>query len=207
MCVKFIKKNLCYIEKSVKIGNNVVIHPFNVILGNSVIEDNVVLKQGNYIENSKVGSGSVVENSHMCFAEIGQNCSVGPFARLRVGTIIGDSVKIGNFVEIKNSVIAKGTKAGHLAYIGDVDIGENCNIGCGAIFVNYNGKNKNRSKVGNNCFIGSNVNVIAPVEISDFSYICAGSTLTVNTEPEDFVIARTRETIKKKRAKNYLKGE
>ena len=91
-----------------------------------------------------------------------------------------------------------------LAYVGDVDVGDNCNIGCGAIFVNYNGKAKNRTKVGNNCFVGSNCNIVAPVTIADNSYICAGTTLTVDTEVDDFVIGRCRETIKKNRAHVYL---
>ena len=110
-----------------------------------------------------------------------------------------------NFVEVKNSIIGSGTKASHLAYIGDVDIGSNCNIGCGAIFVNYNGKTKNRSVIGNDCFIGSNVNVIAPVNIADSTYVCAGSTISIDTEPKDFVIARAREIVKHNYSDKYKK--
>ena len=109
--------------------------------------------------------------------------------------------------EVKNSIIEKNTKANHHAYIGDAQIGKNCNIGCGAIFVNYNGKIKQKIKVGNNCFIGSNCNIVAPVQIEDNCYICAGSTVTKNTNAYDFVIARSRETIKQNYAKKYLNKE
>ena len=113
---------------------------------------------------------------------------------------------IGNFVEIKNSTLGEGTKACHLAYVGDADIGKNVNIGCGAIFVNYNGRTKSRSKVGDNCFIGSNANVIAPVEIEDNSYVCAGTTVTEKVNSDDFVIGRVRQEVKKNRAHDYLKN-
>ena len=137
------------------------------------------------------------------------NCGahIGPFSRLRPKSNIGQDCKIGNFVEVKNSNIGKSTKASHLAYIGDADIGEDCNIGCGAIFVNYNGKEKNRSIVGNNCFIGSNVNVIAPVNIANESYVCAGTTITVDTKEKDFVIGRCRETIKPNYVDKYKKDK
>jgi len=202
-----IGENTVFIDDTVKIGKNVTIHPNNIIKGNVVIEDNVVLLPSNYIVDSTIKEGSVIEYSYIEQSVVGKNVHVGPYSRLRPNSTIEDGAKIGNFVEIKNATIGKGTKASHLAYVGDCDIGENCNIGCGAIFVNYNGKAKNRSKVGNNCFIGSNVNIIAPVNISDGSYICAGSTLTVNTNPNDFVIARAREVIKPEYAKKYKKNK
>ena len=108
-------------------------------------------------------------------------------------------------VEIKNAVIGKGSKVSHLAYVGDADIGEGCNIGCGAIFVNYNGREKNRTTVGDNCFIGSNCNVIAPLVIESNSYVCAGTTLTENVKSDDFVIGRVRQQVKENRAHEYLK--
>ena len=120
---------------------------------------------------------------------------------------IFEKAKIGNFVEIKNAKIGEGSKVSHLAYVGDADIGKNCNIGCGAIFVNYNGNTKNRSIVGDDCFIGSNCNIIAPVEIKKGSYICAGTTNTINTNEYDFVIGRSRETVKPERAKKYMKNK
>ncbi len=205
--VKYINKKSCHIDSSVVFGNNVVVYPNNIILGNTYIADNVVIKANNYIVNCRIGENSVVDSSYLEQSEIKKNVSIGPFSRLRPNSVVGDNCKIGNFVEIKNSIIKSGTKANHLAYIGDCSIGKNCNIGCGTIFVNYNGKTKNKITVGNNCFIGSNVNLIAPLEIKDNTYVCAGTTLTTNTEEFDFVIGRQKETIKPKKAKKYLKEQ
>jgi len=198
-------KDTIYIEDSVKIGKNVIIWQNNIIKGNTVIGDNVTILPNNTISNCKIEENSTIEQSYLEDSIVGKNCAVGPFSRLRPNSIIGDNCKIGNFVEVKNSTIGNGTKASHLTYIGDASIGENCNIGCGAIFVNYNGKEKNKSIVGNNCFIGSNVNVIAPVNIANDSYVCAGTTITVNTNEKDFVIGRCRETIKPNYADKYKK--
>ena len=118
-----------------------------------------------------------------------------------------DNAKIGNFVEIKNATVGKGTKVSHLAYVGDADLGDNCNIGCGAIFVNYDGVNKHRTTVGDGCFIGSNCNIIAPVSIDSKSYICAGTTVTENIKTDDFVIGRVRQQVKENRAHKYLVRE
>ena len=205
--VTLIGEHTIFIDETVKIGKNVTIHPNNIIKGNTIIGDNVTLMPSNYIVNSTVAENSVVEFSYIEDSVVEKNVHIGPFSRLRPNSKICEGAKIGNFVEIKNSTIGKGSKASHLAYVGDADLGENCNIGCGAIFVNYNGKTKSRSAVGNNCFIGSNVNVVAPVNIANNSYICAGSTLTKNTNEYDFVIARARETIKPNYAKKYEKNK
>ncbi len=194
-----------YIESTVKIGKNVTIYPNNYILGNTTLADGVTLLPFNIIENCKIGSNVKISFSELEDSEIKNNATIGPFAHLRPNSTIGENCKIGNFVEIKNSTLNAGTKASHLAYVGDAEVDENCNIGCGAIFVNYNGTQKQKTKIGKNCFIGSNANIIAPVNVADNSYICAGSTLTVDTKENDFVIARVRETIKPNRATNYLK--
>lgn len=203
--VTFLNKKSCHIDKTVTFGKNVVIHSGNVITGKTYIGNNVILKPNNIIHNCQIDENCVIEQSNLSDSIIGKNCQIGPFARLRPNSKIEDNCKIGNFVEIKNSQIGKGTKASHLAYIGDANIGENCNIGCGVIFANYNGRGKNKITVGNNCFIGSNSNLIAPITVADNTYICADTTLTKDTNEYDFVIARTRETIKPERAKKYLK--
>lgn len=200
------KENI-YIDESVRVGKNVIIHPFNVIRGNTQIGDNTIIYPFNYIEDTKIGENCEISMSNLVQSEIGNNATIGPFARLRPNSKIGDRCKIGNFVEVKNSEIKDGTKASHLAYIGDASVGEDTNIGCGAIFVNYNGKIKNKIKVGKHCFIGSNVNLVAPLNVADKTYVCAGSTLTKDTNEGDFVIARERETIKSNKGKEYLKGE
>lgn len=203
----FYNKKSCTIGKNVKFGKNVTVYPNNVILGNTIIGDNVILKPNNYIVDCNIGDNTIVEFSYLEQSIVGNNVKIGPFGRLRPNSVIKDDCKIGNFVEIKNSTLGKGTKASHLAYVGDADIGVNCNIGCGAIFVNYNGKEKNRSVIGNNCFIGSNCNIIAPLKVEDNTFICAGTTLTIDTNEYDFVIGRAKETIKPQKAKKYLKEQ
>ncbi len=196
-----------FIDDSVKVGKDVIIHPFNVIKGDTVIEDGTIIYPFNYIENCKIGKNCEITQSNLKDCEIGDSVKVGPFARLRPQAKIGDNCKIGNFVEIKKATLKSGVKASHLAYIGDADIGEDTNVGCGVIFANYNGKTKSKTTVGKNCFIGSNSNLIAPINVDDETYICAGTTLTKDTQKGDFVIAREREKIKHDRAKKYLKGD
>ena len=198
-------KRSIFIDKTVKIGNNVTIYENNRIEGNCEIGDNVIIYPNCYLKDTIVLDNSVIISTHSENAMVGKNCSVGPFARLRPNAVILDNAKIGNFVEIKNATIGKGTKVSHLAYVGDADLGEDCNVGCGAIFVNYNGKQKFRTKVGDNCFIGSNCNLIAPLNIEKNSYICAGTTVTEDTNANDFVIGRVRQQVKENRAEKYLK--
>ena len=198
-------KRSVFISSSVIVGDNVTIYENNRIEGDSEILDGAVIMPGCFIKDTVVGKGAVVNNSQCENAVIGENCSVGPFARLRPNAVLMQSVKIGNFVEVKNATIGENTKVSHLAYVGDADIGRDCNVGCGAIFVNYNGKTKNRTVVGDNCFIGSNCNIIAPVKIESNAYICAGTTVTDDVKTDDFVIGRVRQVVKENRAHNYLK--
>ena len=137
-----------------------------------------------------------ISQSTILESSIGDETSIGPFAYIRPGTEVGKKVKIGDFVELKNSTIGDKTKIPHLTYIGDATIGRNTNIGCGVITVNYNGKVKNRTVVGNNAFVGCNVNLIAPVEVKDNSYIAAGSTITDDVPEYSLAIARERQVIK-----------
>ncbi len=198
-------KRSIFIDKSVQIGNNVTIYENNRIEGSTVIGDNVTIYPNCYIKNTVIGDGSTVNSCQSEDAVIGKNCSIGPFARLRPKAVLSDEVKIGNFVEIKNANVGRGSKVSHLAYVGDADVGKDCNIGCGVIFVNYNGRTKNRSVVGDECFVGSNCNVIAPVNIESRSYICAGTTVTNDVKTDDFVIGRVRQEVKENRAHKYLK--
>lgn len=202
---KIIDKKSVRIDPSSKIGKGVVFHENVIVEGNCVIEDGVEIFGNTFIRSSTIGKNSKIVSSFIEESVIGQENSIGPFTRLRPHSKTGKRVKLGNFVEVKNSSLGDMTKAAHLAYIGDADVGESVNIGCGVIFVNYNGKTKNRIKVGDGAFIGSNCNLIAPLEIAKDSYICAGTTVTENTQPEDFVIGRMKPTVKEKRAKKYLK--
>jgi len=205
--INIISPQTTFIESSVKIGKNVTICPFNILKGNTVIGDNVYLGPSNFICDSIIKPNTKIEYSYIQNSIIGKSCLIGPYSHIRPNSVIKNNVKIGNFVEVKNSIIGDNTKASHLSYIGDAIIGKNCNIGCGAIFVNYNGTKKQNTYVQDNCFIGSNVNVIAPVKISKGTYICAGSTLTQSTKQNDFVVARSRETIKHNYANKYFVKE
>lgn len=202
---KLIGKETIFIDENVVFGKNVVIYPGNIIYGKCVIGNNTTLKPQNYISDSIIGDECVIDHSYIENAVVGEKNSIGPFSRLRPQSKIGNNCKIGNFVEIKNSTLGDGSKASHLAYIGDSNIGKNCNIGCGAIFVNYDGTKKSRTRVGDDCFVGSNANIIAPVNISNHTYICAGTTVTNDTDSYDFVIGRVNANVKKGYAKKYFK--
>lgn len=193
------------ISASAVVETGAVVCPNSYVLGNSKICAGAVIYPNSVIVNSIIGENSKVISSVIEDSVVEKNVSIGPFAHVRPKSVVRSNCKIGNFVEIKNSKIGVGSKVSHLAYVGDAEIGENCNIGCGAIFVNYNGKIKQKTRVGNNCFIGSNCNLIAPLTLADNSYVCAGTTLTKNTDNGDFVIGRAKETIKQKRAYSYLK--
>ena len=178
------------IADGVKIGRNVSIT-------NSRICEGVVIDGNSRISNSVVDANVRIDNSCIDGAEIAEGVSVGPYARIRQGTSVGRGSRIGNFVEIKNASLGSDCKIAHLAYVGDAHIGDNCNIGCGVIFCNYDGECKRCTVVGDNVFIGSNVNLVAPVVIGDDAYIAAGSTITMDVGVAEFAIARARQENKK----------
>ena len=205
--ITLIDEKSVYIERSVKLGKNITIYPNNIILGDTEIKDNTILLPNNYIINSLIESGAKVFNSVIEDSVVEANVTIGPFAHLRPNSHIMQSAKIGNFVEIKNSKIGESTKVSHLSYVGDADVGDNVNIGCGVVFVNYNGKTKSRTTVGDKCFIGSSVNLIAPINVEKNSYVCAGTTIDQCVPENSFVIGRSKMSVKPDRAEKYLKGE
>ena len=175
--VKILQPETVYIETDVQISKNVI------------IESNVVIKKG-----VKIMSGTTIKSfSYLENCLIGKNCSIGPFARLRPETVLQDDVKLGNFVEIKKSKLANKVKVNHLSYLGDSTVGKNTNIGAGTITCNYDGKNKYQSKIGENCFVGTNSSIIAPVNIGKNSYIAAGSVITKNVPNNYFSISRPKQ--------------
>ena len=157
-----------------------------IIKSGCVIEPYVFIGAGVKIQSSTI----IKSYSHIEGTHIGKNCQIGPFARLRPGTNLSGEVKVGNFVEVKNATLASKTKANHLTYIGDAEVGANTNIGAGTIFCNYDGKNKNPTVVGNNVFIGSNASLIAPLKIGDASIVAAGSAINRDVPFESLAIAR-----------------
>lgn len=192
-----------YIAPTVKIEAGATIRHDVHIMGESVIKSGAVVMPYSNITDSVIGRGSLVTSSTLVSATVGDDTTVGPNAYLRPDAVIGDGCRIGDFVEIKNAKIGDGTKVSHLSYVGDADVGKNVNVGCGVVFVNYDGRNKHRSVVGNDCFIGSNCNLVAPVRLEDNSFVAAGTTLTQNLKSGDFCIGRMRETIKPDRAYKY----
>jgi bifunctional UDP-N-acetylglucosamine pyrophosphorylase/glucosamine-1-phosphate N-acetyltransferase len=169
------------------------------IIGTCKIGDNVVIYGDCYLQDCEIGNGTTVRSCCIISSKIGQYSTIGPYAHIRENSVIGDSVRIGNFVEIKKSTIGDCTKIAHLTYIGDCSVGKNCNFGCGAVVCNYDGKQKHKTEIGNNVFIGSNVNLIAPIKIDDNSFIAAGSTVTEDVPQNTFVIARAKQQQKPKR--------
>ncbi len=203
--VSLIDPETTYIEASVGIGSDTVIEPNVVIKGNTVIGENCFIGAHSVISNSILEDGVRVISSNLEDSVMKKDSNIGPFAHLRPNSEIGENVHIGNFVEVKNASLAKGTKVGHLTYVGDADLGKEINVGCGTIFVNYDGKNKHRSKIGDGVFIGCNANIVSPVEIGDHAFIAAGSTITKDVPSEALAIARSRQEIKEKYA-NKLPG-
>lgn len=172
-------KNGIYIEKGVLIKKGTCIWSNNIILAGSKLCGCECLPN-NFIEGAVIGSG----------------CVIGPFARIRKATIIGNDCKIGNFCEIKNSTIGDNTKIAHLTYVGDAFVGNNCNIGCGTVFCNFDGEKKSKTTLGDNCFIGSNSNLIAPLEIGNNCFVASGTVVTINMPNDTFAISRTMQVNK-----------
>ena len=181
--VKMIAPETVFFSSDTKIGKNVSIEPY-VVIGKKVkINNNVTIHSFSHLENTKI------EN----------NVSVGPYARLRPGSILKSGSRVGNFVEVKKSIIEKGSKVNHLSYIGDTSVGKNVNIGAGTITCNYDGVKKNKTKIKDNVFIGSNTSLVAPITINEKSIVGAGSVITKNVRKNSLALTRSSQV----EIKNY----
>lgn len=167
----------------------------NVIFeGQVVLGDNVIIGANCIIRQARIGDGTqILPGTQIEEAEIGARNAIGPMARIRPGTVLKNDVKVGNFVEIKNSTLGEGSKANHLAYIGDAEIGSGCNIGAGTIFCNYDGANKHRTTLGNNVFIGSNSTLVAPLTLGEGAFVAAGSTINAEVPGDNLAVARGKQ--------------
>ena len=175
-------------------GRDVFIDVNAVFEGDVTLGNGVRIEANNVIRDSKLGAGVVVHpNCHIESAVAGDECEIGPFSRLRPGAELAANVKVGNFVEIKKSTVAEGSKVNHLTYIGDSEIGVNVNVGAGTITCNYDGANKHRTKIGDGVFIGSSVNLVAPVEVGSGATIGAGSTITKDVPADELTLARSKQ--------------
>ncbi len=191
--VTIINTNSTYIEKKVKIGRDTIVYPGAFITGSTEIGEDCLIGPDARIENTIIADAVEVRSSTLIDSSVDSNTNIGPYAYLRPKSKIGKNCKVGDFVEVKNSTIGNGSKVSHLAYIGDGDVGENVNIGCGAVFVNYDGKNKNRTTIKDDAFVGCNANLVAPVTVEEGAYVAAGSTITDNVEEKSLAIARARQ--------------
>lgn len=194
--VTIIDPSNTYIEKEVTIGADTILLPGTILRGRTVIGEQCTIGPQTEIIDSILKDEVTIKQSVLQDAYVDNEASVGPFAYLRPGANIGKQVKIGDFVEIKNATLGEGTKVSHLSYVGDAVVGTNVNIGCGAITVNYDGFNKSLTEIGDNAFVGSNVNLIAPVSIGKGAYVVAGSTITHSVDEGDLAIARERQSNK-----------
>lgn len=185
-----------YIEAEVTIGSDTVIQPGTYLRGQTMIGSDCVIGPQVDLSDVVVGDGVLISYSVLAEAKVEIKATVGPFAYVRPGSEIGANVKIGDFVELKNAKIGKGTKVPHLSYIGDAEIGEGVNIGCGTITVNYDGAVKHKTIIGDNSFIGCNTNLVAPVTVGKDAYVAAGSTINQNVPDEALAIARERQVNK-----------
>lgn len=193
--VVLLGKDTIFIDDTVEIGAGAKILPFCRIEGRSQIESGATLISS-FVRDSIVRAGACVDCSHVVDSSVGEDATVGPYARLR-GANVGKGCRIGDFVEVKASSIGDGSKSAHLTYIGDATVGERTNIGCGTVFCNYDGKLKHKTTVGSDCFVGANVNLVAPVNVGDGSFVAAGTTVTHDLNVGEFAIGRADTKISK----------
>lgn len=184
------------IEDDVEIGSDSEIYQNVTIKSGTKIGSDCVIGSGSTLDKAVIGDGVNVISSVIIESEVGAGTNVGPFAYIRPNCTVGSDVKVGDFVELKNSTIGDGTKISHLTYIGDSDVGKGVNFGCGTVTVNYDGKKKYRTVIGDNCFIGCNTNLVSPVNVGDGAYIAAGSTITEDIPEDNLSIARARQVNK-----------
>ena len=203
-----------YIDMDVTIGRDTVIYPGAILQRGTEIGESCIIGQNCRIENSVIGNETEIQSSTIIDSRVGNHTSVGPYAYLRPKSEVGDHVKIGDFVEVKNASIGDGSKASHLSYIGDADVGKDVNVGCGVVFVNYDGVNKFRSTIEDEAFVGSNSNLVAPVHVGKRGYIAAGTTVTKTVPEGSLYVGRAKERVipnwgekkmKEKKEKNHVK--
>ncbi len=192
--VTILDPDTTYIADTVTIGMDTVIYPQTLLEGHTVIGENCQIGPCTRLTDMTVGDETTMQFTTAMESTVGSFTKVGPYAYIRPNCRIGDHIKVGDFVEVKNSVIGDGTKISHLTYVGDSDVGQNINFGCGTVTVNYDGKKKYRTTIEDNVFIGCNANLVAPVTLKEGSYVAAGSTITKDVPPKALAVARNRQT-------------
>lgn len=199
--VTIIDPSSTYIGADVVIGSDTVLLPGTMLEGHTVIGEKSTIGPNSHLKNAYIGNETTVHSSVVMDSKIADHVAVGPFAHIRPGSDLGNHVKIGNFVEVKKATIDEGSKLSHLTYMGDAEIGKNVNIGCGTISVNYDGKNKFKTTIEDNAFIGCNSNLVAPVTVGKGAYVAAGTTVTKNVTEDSLAIGRVKQENKEGYAK------
>lgn len=204
--VRFLQSTSCYIDWEVTIGEGSIVQPNVMMTGKCKIGKQVSIGAGSVLKNAVIEDGAVIKPYTVIEnGIIRAEAEIGPFARIRPDSDIGPKSKIGNFVETKKVKLEKGVKVSHLSYVGDAEVGEESNLGCGFITCNYDGAKKHKTKIGKNCFIGSDSQMIAPIEIGDNCYVGSGSTINKSMPAGSFAIARARQETKEGLAQRFIK--
>lgn len=203
--VTLIDPKSTYIDPDVEIGQDTIIYPNVHLQKASKIGENSEILPNSFIVNSEIGNYTKVDSSRIIDSKVGNYCNIGPFAHFRNGTLIADASRIGNFVEIKNASIGENGRCAHLTYIGDATVGKNVNFGCGVVTVNYDGVHKFHTEIKDGAFIGSNVNLIAPVKIGYNAVVAAGTTVNRDVEDDAMAIGRVRQENKPGYGLIYIK--
>ena len=185
-----------YVEDDVTVGAGTLLLPGTILRGKTVIGENCCIGPQTMITDCAVGDGCTVNASQCEESVIRRDCQIGPYTHIRPRCDVGEGSKIGAFVQLKNCNLGRGTKMAHLTYVGDSDVGEECNFGCGTITCNYDGFKKHRTTIGSRVFVGCNTNFIAPVAVEDGAFIAAGTTVAEDVPEDAMVIGRVRQEVK-----------
>ena len=204
--VRFIDPMNAYLGPDVTVGDGTAILPGTILRGETSIGHDCVIGPNTMITDCVIGDRVTVNSSQLIQSTLDDECTVGPFAYVRPGCHLSRKVKLGDFVELKNSTVGEGTKVPHLTYVGDSDVGAFVNFGCGSVTVNYDGEKKFRTVIGDHAFLGCNTNLVAPVTVGDGVYTAAGSTITEDVPPDSLAIARARQVVKKNWVKRRREG-
>lgn len=192
-----------YVDPTVQVAPQATLLPGTILRGRTTVGAGCVLGPNAYVEDSAIGPGTIVNSSQVFKATLGSGCHVGPYAYVRAGTHAGDNTKIGDFVEVRNAKLGDGAKIAHLSYVADSEVGKNVQFGCGAVTANYDRAKKYRTTIGDDAFVGANVNLVAPVSVGKGAYLAAGSTITEDVPPQALAIARARQSHKKEWAVKF----
>lgn len=182
-----------YVEDTVTVLAGTVLLPNTILRGETTIGAHCEIGPNTMIVNSTIGDNVIINSSQCNDSTIGDGCHIGPFACIRMNVTLGKEIRVGNFVEVKNSNIGDRTQMAHLTYVGDSDLGSDVNMGCGCVTVNFDGNQKYRTTIGDHCFVGCNTNLIAPVTLDDGAFTAAGSTITKDVSKDALAIARARQ--------------